>query len=229
MTRALTTLALLASTAASAVEVVEISAPIFPKVLVLYAGEGSNYPVSQAAREQLAADSALTYATLLTTCAALPQYSALALQTPTAPVLSALQLNTNYQVVAQCSYEQYTAKPYWIPQLVNDVDICESQLGQEWHLLAESDLATFTNADYVFFQNTLTEASNANNNTTFWGSFYFGLKVFLRAADGSIKAGDLAPGVAQRVSTLTYPQGLGPLHHYEGGLALRCIRRTQVP
>lgn len=229
MKRALTVLSLLASTAASAVEVVEISAPIFPKVLVLYAQEGTAYPATQPAREALVANASLTYASLLTTCAAQPQYSAIALQTSAAGPLTAAQLNTNYQVVAQCSYEQYTAKPYWIPQLVNDVDICESQLGQDWHLLAESDLATFTNADYVFFQNTLTEASNANNNTTFWGSFYFGLKVFLRAADGTIKAGDLAPGVPQRVSTLTYPQGLGPLHHYEGGLALRCIRRTQVP
>jgi hypothetical protein len=227
--RALTALALLASASASAVEVVEISAPIFPKVLVLYTGEGSNYPASQAAREQLAADSALTYSTLLTTCEGMPQYSAITLQAPAAPALTPSQLSTNYQLVAQCSYEQYTAKPYWIPQLVSDVNICESQLGPDWHLLAESDLATFTQADYQFFQDTLTEASSANNNTTFWGSFYFGLRVFLRAADGTIQAGDLAPGVVQRVSALNYPAGLGAQHHYEGGLALRCIRRTQVP
>ncbi len=229
MKNLLSALALLASASASAGEVVEISAPIFPKVLVLYTGEAANYPATQPAREALVANSALTYDTLLTTCASQPQYSAISLQTPGGPVLSALQLNTNYQLVAQCSYDQYTAKPYWIPQLVNDVNICESQLGQDWHLLAESDLATFNNADYVFFQNTLTEASNANNNTSFWGSFYFSLKVFLRAADGSIQEGDLTPGATNRVNPLVYPQGRDATYHYEAGLALRCIRRTQVP
>ncbi|MBM4379088.1 MAG: hypothetical protein FJ086_07245 [Deltaproteobacteria bacterium] len=133
--------------------------------------------------------------------------------------------------MAQCAYDQYTAKPYWIPQLVNDVNICESQLGQDWHLLAESDLATFNDADYVFLQNTLTQASNANpnNTTSYWGTFYFSLKVYLRAADGTIKAGDLTPGVSNRVSALTYPQGRDAAYHCEGGLALRCTRRTQVP
>jgi len=222
----LAALALLLSASASAVEVVEVSAPIFPKVLVLYTGEGTAYPATQPARESLVANTALTFDTLLTTCASQAPYAAIALQTPAGPALNAQQLTTNYQLVAQCSYEQHTAKPYWIPQLVNDVDICESQLGQDWHLLAESDLATFNNADYVFFQNTLTQASN---NTSFWGSFYFSLKVFLRAADGTIKEGDLTPGVANRVNALTYPQGRDSTYHYEAGLALRCIRRTQVP
>jgi len=94
----LSALALLASATASAAELVEISAPIFPKVLVLYAGEGTNYPSTQPARETLVANSALTYSTLLNTCASQPQYAAIALQTPANPALSALQLSTNYQL-----------------------------------------------------------------------------------------------------------------------------------
>ena len=42
--------ALLLSTAAQAVEIVEVSAPIFPRTNVLYAEEGANYPSTQTAR-----------------------------------------------------------------------------------------------------------------------------------------------------------------------------------
>jgi hypothetical protein len=227
--------ALLLSTAAQAVEIVEVSAPIFPRTPVLYAQEGANYPSTQAARESLVTNASLTFDELLQACA--PQYPGISLQNGNGNGngnggngnLSQQQLAANYQLVAQCSYEQYTAKPYWIPQLVSDVTICEQELGPDWHLLTEADINGFSPQDFQFFQNTLTDASNAGGNTSFWGFFYFGLKVFIRAADGSIQQGDLTPGVSVRVAPLTYPQGWTAQQHYEGGLALRCIRRTQVP
>ncbi len=225
--------ALLLSTAAQAGEIVEVSAPIFPRTNVLYAEEGANYPSTQTARESLVTNASLTFDDLLQACA--PQYPGISLQNGNGNGnggngnLSQQQLAANYQLVAQCSYEQYTAKPYWIPQLVSDVTICEQELGPDWHLLSEADINGFSAQDFQFFQNTLTDASNTGGNTTFWGSFYFGLKVFIRAADGTIQQGDLTPAATVRVTPLTYPPGWSPQKHYEGGLALRCIRRTQVP
>lgn len=230
MKKTLVSALLLSSAVAQAVEVVEISAPIFPRTSVLYAQEGTNYPSTQPDRETLVANASLTFDALLQSCE--PQYAGISLQNGNGNGngnLSQQQLATNYQLVAQCSYEQYTAKPYWIPQLVSDVNICESQLGPDWHLLTEADINSFSQQDFQFFSNTLTEASNAGGNSTFWGSFYFGLKVFIRATDGSIQEGDLSPGAAVRVSPLSYPQGWTAQQHYEGALALRCIRRTQVP
>ena len=64
----------------------------------------------------------------------------------------------------------------------------------------------------------------------FFGSFYFSLSVWVRARDGTIKQGTLEPGVtSSRVTPLVYPAGFTPEDHYEGGLALRCIRRADLP
>ena len=61
--------------------------------------------------------------------------------------LSPAQLATNYDQVGRCAYEQYTAKPYWIPKLVDDVDICGTEMGTGWRLISEADLASFSEAD----------------------------------------------------------------------------------
>jgi hypothetical protein len=56
-------------------------------------------------------------------------------------------------------------------------------------------------------------------------SFYFtSLQTWVRAGDGSIAVGTLEPGVSgSRVTPLDVPST--STVHYEGGLALRCIRR----
>ena len=215
---------ILFSSLSFAAEVVEVSAPIFPKVFVLYAQEGTNYPSTQAAKEQLVTDAALEFEALLSECAA--NDPNITLQSGST-ALTTQQLIANYNAVAQCAYETYTAKPYWIPQLIDDVDICEQVMGTGWALLSESDIDSFTAADFTFFEDTLTAASSG---TSFWGSFYFSLKAFVRASDGSIQQGDLSASVTgPRVTPLSFPMGWDATRHYEGALSLRCIRRTQTP
>lgn len=203
---------------AAGTERVEISAPIFPKVLVLYAQEGANYPATLTGEETLAHDAAMTFDTLLTECQAKDATITLASPSP----LTAEQLATNYNQVAKCAYENYTVKPYWIPKLVDDVDICATELGADWRLISEDDLAALTDADFQFIADTLTGVAGADAASF---SFYFSSRIFVRASDKSIKAGDIAPGVATRVTDLTTSD---PTIHYEGGLSLRCIRRTTV-
>jgi hypothetical protein len=123
----------------------------------------------------------------------------------------------------QVEVSAFTVKPYWIPQLVDDVDVCAVTLGAAWRLITEADLATLDAADLKNIQDTLSGVG-----TTFWGEFYFSLHTYVRAADGKLAAGDLSPGATMRVAPLSYQQGGGPTMHYEGGLAPRCIWRHPV-
>ena len=126
-------------------EEVEISAPILPRVLVLYQREGSNFPTTQAERVAHAHASALTYDFLIHDCQA--AYPAIVMPGPGDPPTNDAQNATNFEQVAQCSYEKYTAKPYWIPALVDTVDICGQELGSTWRLPNEDDVASLSQDD----------------------------------------------------------------------------------
>jgi hypothetical protein len=192
-------------------EQVEISAPLLPDVDMLY----KPFPTTLDGEKALVQSATFTYDQLLTECAA--DYPAI---TPTP--LTTAQLATNYDAVAQCAYEKHTSKPYWVPRLLADVDICGAELGAGWRLLSEDDLSTLTENDYQYIQDTL--APIAQNDT--WGPLYFGLQVWLRAHDGTIAVGTLAPGVAgSRVTQ----RNLGTeTFAYQVPIALRCIRRTDL-
>lgn len=218
-------LLLVSAPAFAGVERIELSAPIFPDVDILYAHEGANFPSSLAAEADLVAAVALGFEHLVTECAQRtdPKTGA-PYSLADGDTLTPAQLTSNYDTVARCAYEQFTAKPYWIPQLVDDVDVCAATLGADWRLPTEADLASLGADDFAFFANTLTGAANG---TSFWGSFYFSLVVFVRAADGSLQKADLGPNVTTRVQDL----GLTAAQlkqHYEGGVALRCLRRTTL-
>ncbi len=189
-------------------ERVSISAPIFPKVLVMYTGEGAAYPTTAAARAKLAHDSALPFCLLIGDCAA--SYPSI----KTKPPLTASELSNNYDQVATCAYAKYTAKPYWIPQLVSDVDICKNEVGAGFRMITEADLYRLTDADLAIVKKALTTSSG--------GGFYFSLQVYVRATDGSIAQGSLSAGVTTKVTP--FPSGTDLKLHYEGGLALRCIK-----
>ncbi len=200
---------------------IEISGPILPKTSVLYPQEGSNYPSTPQGESDLAAAASLTFPYLLTACQA--AYPNITVQSDPNTPLSAEQLATNYAQVAQCAYEQYTSKPYFIPKLVDDVDICAMQLGNDWRLPTEEDLASLTDAESQHIADVLTDVSS--HSTGGWGAFYFSLQIFVRATDGSIQKGDLSPGAQPRVTPLTV-SGDALKNHYEGALALRCIRQS---
>ena len=197
-----------------------ISAPIFPKVLTLYMGEGDRYPATQEGREALAHESALTYPVLLEHCA--PMDPAIKQRQPGDPPLTEAEVMATYHAIAECAYREFTVKPYWIPQLVSDVDLCGRELGPGWRLITQADIERLAEADFALLRDALDTAASG------FGGFYFSLRVFARAADGTIQEGRLDPGTQPRLTPLSYPYGWDARNHHEAGLALRCLRSTEV-
>jgi hypothetical protein len=200
-------------------EQIEISAPILPRVLVLYQREGNNFPTTPAELAAHAHASALTYDFLLHDCAA--AYPAIVIPGPGEPPTSDAQNATNFEQVAQCSYEKYTAKPYWIPALVDTVDICGQELGPSWRLPNETDVASLSQDDRA----QLAAALSTPNAGSSWATFYFSLRVWVHNSDGALGIADLSPNAPL---TIQIPTGVDPTLHYEGNVALRCLRRTEV-
>jgi hypothetical protein len=193
----------------------ELSAPVFPKMLVLFQYEGSAFPATPAEAEAAAVQAALDFDNLLTSCAAL--YSEINLASDDTP-LTREQIDQNYATVARCAYEQHTAKPYWIPGLVDEVDVCGLVLGDGWRLPMEADLATITASERQLLTETLQEAGEVSS----WGTFYFNLRVFMRGSDGSLKTGDFSSTGSAAVSAV--PDTCPPTTHCEQAIALRCLR-----
>jgi hypothetical protein len=223
-------MALAAAPAHATVERIELSAPILPKVLVLYAHEGASFPATLDGETELAANASLGFDQLLEQCPGLidPVTSApyrILSAAAGDPPLTSFALAANYDQVAKCAYDQFTSKPYWIPQLVDDVAICETVLGADWHLPTADDVASFGAADFQFFDETLTAVADG---TSFWGSFYFSLAIYARDSDGALAKADLGPGVSQRLSALGVDEAKRT-SHFEGNLSLRCLRRTLLP
>ncbi len=201
---------------------IEISAPILPQVLVLYPFEAANFPADLAGETALVMEASLTWDFLLGHCA--PLYPAITIA-EAGVELTTEQLMVNYNEIARCSYEQFTAKPYWIPQLVDDVDVCGIVMGTDWHLPTQAEIEALTEEQFTFMQTTLTETAG----TEFWGGFYFSLTVFVRANDGTLMRASLLPGLTDRVQPIGDPMnGYDPKRHLEGGngstTVIRCLR-----
>lgn len=203
-------------------ERVEISAPVLPDVLAIY----KPFPATLEGEQAMAHDAALIYERLLVECAA--DYPAITPAPSDGSLLTKEQLTANYNAVADCSYVKHTAKPYWIPKLIDDVDICGTELGPGWRLLTEDDVLSFTEKDFQFMQDTLTPVAGSQASASSGlGPFYFGLRVWVHGRDGKLAAASLAPGLSgARVTPLDFTSGY--TEHYEGGLGLRCIRRTSL-
>jgi hypothetical protein len=60
------------------------------------------------------------------------------------------------------------------------------------------------------------------------GSFLFSRSVWVLRNDGSVAGANLEPNASPRFLSLTSSNGMSfdPLVHYEGSLALRCLRVT---
>jgi hypothetical protein len=197
---------------------VEISAPILPR-LNAFAGP---FPTTLDGEKDMAHAAALLFDWLLPRCA--PLYPTITLAPADGSSLSSAQLATNYDQVGLCAYEQHTSKPYWIPQLVDDVDICGTEMGSGWRLITEADLASLTDADFRAVADTWNLHTSGAQGL---GFFFSSLAIWVRANDGTIKAGTLAPGVTgDRVTPLQLQNGWTLTQHYEGNLGLRCIKRS---
>jgi hypothetical protein len=197
-------------------ERVEISAPILPDVLVLY----QPFPTTLDGEKAMAHEAALTFERLLPECA--PDYPAITL-----PPMTSAELAANYNAVADCAYEKHTAKPYWIDKLIDDVDICGTELGADWRLITEDDIGSLTESDFQLMWDVLTPVAAAAPPSGL-GPWYFGLQIFVRLRDGTIGKGSLEPGVVGKRVAPADGQINFTQHYDVPGLALRCIRRTDV-
>jgi len=168
---------------------IEISAEILPNAVVWQYKGGDGYPPTVAELQQLVNDSTYSFPTLLTACAA--KDPSIVIRADQA--LTPAELASNYTAVAECAYRDYGAKPYWMPQILNDVDVCASKLGGAWHLLAASDLASLTEADYQGLQDTLAVAAKPLVAGQFPTSFYYALTTYLRDANGQLALANLTP------------------------------------
>jgi hypothetical protein len=172
----------------------------------------------------MAHDASLLFDWLIERCA--PLYPTITLAPADGTPLTQAQLATNYDQVGLCAYQQYVAKPYWIPKLVDDVDICGTEMGPGWRLITEADLASLTEADFQKLADTWSLSGAAGGGL---GFFYSTLAIWVRAADGTIQSGTLQPGITGS-HTIPLPPGVSTsTEHYEGGLGLRCIRNTDAP
>jgi hypothetical protein len=207
---------------------IDVSAPIFPEVLKLYQAEGSNYPsASHADRVTLIDNALMTYDFLLTQCNGFSYPVTLGSDT----TLTAEQLAANYATVAKCSYEHFTAKPYLIPQLVDDEDICQQKLGSGWSMLTEADITGWGAEVFTRLEATLSTAVTSDSSN--WGSFYFSLVAFVRATDGTLKAANLDPAATIRLVDLPAGNRTNHLEMLEVAagqtktVVPRCLRRTE--
>lgn len=204
---------------------IELSAPLFPDARVFQRfQDGSAYPSLSEAERLALIDDVRTFEELLPLCAA--KHPKIKLQVMGAPPLTLGQIVTNYDEVATCAYEDYGAKPYWVPQHVNDVDICGRKLGEDWRLPTEADVGRFDERDFAFFQATLTAQPGGDS---FPVHFYYSLDVYVRGSDGTIKLGNLAPTDDHILALPISGQALNELYIGDGRpIGLRCLRMTAV-
>lgn len=239
------------SSAGRADQTWEISAPVLPDVLTLYQYEGANFPTSLGSPDAavpdggamteigLALQVAEKFEDLLPACKAYEDtqsstypYAAITLWATGDPPLTAEQLATNYELVAECSYQVYTDKPYWIPQLVDDVDLCGLVEGTDWRMITEDDVNGFDSTTLQFFHDTLTPMVSSADGCSM-GSFYFSLLGYIRGSDQSLKVASLDPTVPAsmptRIVTMASLSGYNSKSHLESqfgeAVVLRCVRQ----
>jgi hypothetical protein len=215
-------------------KVYEISAPLFPIVTTLYDYEGTNYPTTADGQKALAKDGYTTFEKIRDACLTkdpLGSFSGGIKTEGNSQTLAAEERAENYSKIAQCAYEYFGSKPYSIPQLVSDVDLCAEHLGTDWRLLSEEDIGTFTPDVYSNIKGALQKSSDAIS----WGSFYFSLAAYTKGSDQSLKIGSLFPDATSRVTDASFPSGSKfhlESHGVDGGssgltsstVTVRCIR-----
>ncbi|MDI1444308.1 hypothetical protein [Polyangium sp. 6x1] len=199
----------------------ELSAPLFPDARVFQQfQDGSVYPSLSGADRDALLDVVYTFEELVPLCA--PTHPAIKQQGPGDPPLTQAEIATNYDEVARCAYEDYGAKPYWVPQHVSDVDVCASKLGADWRMPTEADVAAFEESDFAFFQSTLAAQPDLNS---FPIHFYYSLDIYVRAGDGELALGNLAPETDHVVPLPVSGAAMNELYLGNGKpIGLRCLR-----
>ncbi len=219
------------------VDGITISAPLFPISAVIYELESPNYPDDPAAVSAWLDDRQGVYSfqEMLTSCSSIPPYSDEIL-IPDDRELTPVEITTMYNAVAACSYDQdagFGSKPYWIPQIILDVDLCQNELGDGWSLMTEE----FVRSRSPQFFEELKETHAAEDRGDDHASFYFSLAVYIQGSDGLLKVATLEPGDPEPARIRELPDDVDYKSHieqpfreessgswYDQTIVLRCVR-----
>jgi hypothetical protein len=186
-----------------------LSAPIVPCHLRLHP-----YPRGAEEKQKFAYDVSLTFESLLDTCAGgdpeirLPPLSG--------GMLTLAEWRGNYERVARCADDMFLAKPYWILDLVDSVNVCAIVLGSEWELPLVDTIARLPRAERAALVEALTHRHGR-------ASTYFSTLMYARDQNGQLVEFDLARSTTRPLSTG------GRERREVGTTPLRCWRSTTTP
>jgi len=184
-----------------------ISAPIFPKVEVLYEYEDDQYPISQLGREKVVDTAFMSFTEVFDACLADEEYANRLHSLSADNTLTQDQLAENYTVIAECSYNKFTSKPYFIPKLIQDVDICSRILDtndHKWRMISETDIQTWGDEVYTSLSQIINTALPNDANEEAFGAFYFSMATYINTDQG-LKVGNLYPNISSsnRISNIS--------------------------
>lgn len=180
-----------------------ISAPIFPKYLSFANYEGDKYPTTLAEKHAIADNAFYSFERLFEICQTDNAFKSRLFVAIDGQTLTQAQLASNYNTIAECAYLKFTIKPYFVPQIVEDVDLCSRVLppNSGWRMITDEDVISWGNPVFQSLTETLNSA--ASNNEYGMGTFYFSAATYIRTATG-LKIGVLYPniGVPDRIVDL---------------------------
>ena len=193
-----------------------ISAPLFPRFMVFYEIEGEAYPESPSAtREWVERENpVMGFPEMVEFCLQHEPYASQITQVSGGETLSSEALAANYVAISSCAYDPelgFRSKPYWIPRVLEEVDICQNELGEGWSLPTEEFVMAQPQS---FFEDyaALNGAEATPDNTA---SMYFSLSLYVTGNDGNLKVATLEPGDPQPSRVRSLPEDLDPTLHVE--------------
>jgi len=193
-----------------------VSAPLFPRFMVFYEIEGESYPESaEATLEWIDRENpVMAFPEMMEFCLEHEPYASQITVAPEGTELSAEALAANYVAISDCAYDVelgFRSKPYWIPRVLEQVDVCQNELGDGWSLPTE---AFVMDQEPSFFEEYASlngaEVTPENN-----ASMYFSLSLYVRGNDGRLKVATLEPGDPQPSRVRALPNDLDPTIHIE--------------
>lgn len=193
-----------------------ISAPLFPRYILFYEIEGEDYPESPSATLDWvqAQDPMMTFPEMMAFCLEHEPYASQITVAPEDGGLTRDELDANYIAISSCAYDRelgFRSKPYWIPQFLEELDVCEYELGEGWAMPTEEFVMA---QDQSFFEE-YASLNSATANTANTASMYFSLSLFVTGSGGELKVATLEPGDPQPSRVRSLPEDLEPTLHVE--------------
>lgn len=198
------------------VGVTTISAPLFPRYMLFYTIEGRDYPATPTETWEWvqAEDPTMSFPEMMAFCLQHEPYASQITQSSGVQELTPEQLENNYNAISLCAYDMdlgFRSKPYWIPRFLEEVDICQHELGEGWSMPTEEFVMA---QDQTFFEEyaSLNGVGQDVDNTS---SMYFSLSLFVKGADGELKVATLEPGSPEPSRVRPLPEDTDRTLHVE--------------